>query len=119
MEKEKKEFLQKEQDLNAEIEKLCEKGRRYKHGKESIYSEQGTKVLCDPDVYLIEQKRIAPNFLEAASMLVNRLGQTSMVWSGSATDGTLFVYRGSHSEFLGRGLLLCLLGVCPGSAWQG
>lgn len=29
MEKEKKEFLQKEQDLKAEIEKLCEKGRRY------------------------------------------------------------------------------------------
>lgn len=33
MEKEKKEFLQKEQDLKAEIEKLCEKGRRYYHGK--------------------------------------------------------------------------------------
>ena len=29
IEKEKKEFLQKEQDLKAEIEKLCEKGRRY------------------------------------------------------------------------------------------
>lgn len=29
MEKEKKEFLQREQDLKAEIEKLCEKGRRY------------------------------------------------------------------------------------------
>lgn len=29
MEREKKEFLQKEQDLKAEIEKLCEKGRRY------------------------------------------------------------------------------------------
>ena len=28
IEKEKKEFLQKEQDLKAEIEKLCEKGRR-------------------------------------------------------------------------------------------
>lgn len=33
MEKEKKEFLQKEQDLKAEIEKLCEKGRRYLYGK--------------------------------------------------------------------------------------
>ena len=37
MEKEKKEFLQKEQDLKAEIEKLCEKGRRYQYGEESIY----------------------------------------------------------------------------------
>lgn len=36
MEKEKKEFLQKEQDLKAEIEKLCEKGRRYLYGKGSV-----------------------------------------------------------------------------------
>lgn len=41
MEKEKKEFLQKEQDLKAEIEKLCEKGRRYGYGKESVYLGRG------------------------------------------------------------------------------
>jgi len=37
MEKEKKEFLQKEQDLKAEIEKLCEKGRRYYYEKARLF----------------------------------------------------------------------------------
>lgn len=47
MEKEKKEFLQKEQDLKAEIEKLCEKGRRYWHEQASLFfRKEGIIELC-------------------------------------------------------------------------
>lgn len=75
MEKEKKEFLQKEQDLKAEIEKLCEKGRRYEYGKESVYlGRGGGKGLLNPHVYLMKQKRIPLNIWEAASILGSSLG---------------------------------------------
>lgn len=63
MEKEKKEFLQKEQDLKAEIEKLCEKGRRYLYRRERVYF-WGEKL--NPDVKLMEQRAL--NSLAAASI---------------------------------------------------
>lgn len=65
MEKEKKEFLQKEQDLKAEIEKLCEKGRRYLYRRERVYF-WGEKLLLNPDVKLMEQRAL--NSLAATSI---------------------------------------------------
>lgn len=71
MEKEKKEFLQKEQDLKAEIEKLCEKGRRYQQGKEKKVL-LGGEGLAARDGYLIKRKRmlVTPSPWQGASAQV-------------------------------------------------